>query len=135
MIWYKLCSPRKCLCCVLVGEFGLHRLSCRLSAGRFPRHSTLNDDIIERVTLCSMPEFVATLEEVYFFFLSLSKPWVPLVLLHWIPLQILVVWRRMRDSSRGNANGFYNLFPWLLLGEMPTLHSILSAGISRLDRV
>ena len=43
----RVCSPHKCRCGVLVDEFGLHPLSCRLSAGRFPRHSALND-IIKR---------------------------------------------------------------------------------------
>ena len=43
----RVCSSHKCRCGALVDEFGLHPLSCRLSAGRFPRHSALND-IIKR---------------------------------------------------------------------------------------
>lgn len=43
----RVCSSHKCRCGALVDEFGLHPLSCCLSAGRFPRHSALND-IIKR---------------------------------------------------------------------------------------
>ena len=43
----RICTPHKCRCGSIVDEFGLHPLSCHLSAGRFPRHSALND-IIKR---------------------------------------------------------------------------------------
>jgi hypothetical protein len=48
----KLCEPHECICCTQVEENGLHGLSCRKSAGRFSRHSLLND--IVRRTLGSV---------------------------------------------------------------------------------
>ena len=41
----RICERHTCRCGVLIDEFGLHPLSCRLSAGRIPRHSALNDVI------------------------------------------------------------------------------------------
>ena len=38
-----VCAPHKCLCGAIVDRYGQHPLSCRLSAGRLPRHSALND--------------------------------------------------------------------------------------------
>ena len=40
-------APHKCHCEATVDKYGLHPLLCRLSAGRLPRHSALND-IIKR---------------------------------------------------------------------------------------
>merc|ERR1712121_333069 len=103
-----VCSPHKCRCGILVDEFGLHPLSCRLSAGRFPRHSALND--INKRCL-SMTLFLTGL----FFILSLSKPLVSLVLLLLISLEILVVWWRVRNTSQGNASGSYSAFPYNIM--------------------
>ena len=44
-IGLEICVPHKCRCGALIDRFGLHPLSCRSSAGRFPRHSALNDAI------------------------------------------------------------------------------------------
>ena len=41
----RVCTPHPCRCGSLIDEFGLHPLSCRSSAGRFPRHSALNDAV------------------------------------------------------------------------------------------
>ena len=43
----RICESHPCRCGANIDEFGLHPLSCRLSAGRFPRHAALND-IIKR---------------------------------------------------------------------------------------
>ena len=40
-----VCTPHKCRCGAIVDRYGLHPLSRRLSAGRSPRHSALNDII------------------------------------------------------------------------------------------
>ena len=42
-----ICALHRCRCGVIVGRFGMHPLSCRLRAGRLPRHPALND-IIKR---------------------------------------------------------------------------------------
>ena len=56
-----LCAPHKCRCGAMVDIYGLHPLSCRLSAGRLPRHSALHD-IIKRAL--SFDGFNAVLEPV-----------------------------------------------------------------------
>ena len=38
-----VCAPHKCRCGAIVDRYGLHPLSCRLSDGRLPRDSALND--------------------------------------------------------------------------------------------
>ena len=45
-----VCAPHKFRCGTMVDRYGLHSLSCRLSADRLPRHSALND-IIKRALL------------------------------------------------------------------------------------
>ena len=40
-----ICQQHRCRCGATVDRFGLHPLSCRLSAGRIPRHYALNDVI------------------------------------------------------------------------------------------
>ena len=40
---HPICAPPKCRCGATTDTHGLHPLSCRLSAGRFSRHSALND--------------------------------------------------------------------------------------------
>ena len=39
----NLCAPHACPCGAAVDALGIHGLSCRRSAGRFTRHSMLND--------------------------------------------------------------------------------------------
>ena len=56
-----VCAPHKCRCRATVDKYGLHPLSCRLSAGRLPRHSALND-IIKRAL--STAGFNAVLQHV-----------------------------------------------------------------------
>ena len=41
----KVCTAHRCRCGMQVDEFGLHPLSCPRSAGRFPRHTAINDVI------------------------------------------------------------------------------------------
>ena len=41
----QVCQSHRCRCGATVDIFGLHPLSCRLSAGRIPRHCALNDII------------------------------------------------------------------------------------------
>ena len=41
----NLCAPHGCSCGALVDALGIHRLSCRRSAGRMSRHDMLNDII------------------------------------------------------------------------------------------
>ena len=61
-VYFKyLRAPHKCRCGAIVDRYGLHRLSCRFSAGRLPRHSALND-IIKRAL--SSAGFNAVLEPV-----------------------------------------------------------------------
>ena len=38
-------ATHKCCCGATLDRYGLHHLSCHLSAGRLPQHSTLNDNI------------------------------------------------------------------------------------------
>ena len=40
-----VCAPHKCHCGAILDKYGLHPLSCRLSAGRLPCHCALNDII------------------------------------------------------------------------------------------
>ena len=51
----RICTPHKCRCGSVVDEFGLHPLSCHLSAGRFPRHSALNDIIKRSLETAGFP--------------------------------------------------------------------------------
>ena len=43
----NVCLTHQCLCGAIVKSDGLHPFACRLSAGRFPRHSAVNN-IIKR---------------------------------------------------------------------------------------
>ena len=45
----RLCHPHRCICGANVDERGTHGLSCRKSAGRQLRHSTLNDIICRSI--------------------------------------------------------------------------------------
>ena len=40
-----ICIPHFCRCCGRIDSRGLHGLSCKYSAGHFPRHSAMNDMI------------------------------------------------------------------------------------------
>ena len=51
----RVCVAHKCRCGSMVDEFGLHPLSCRSSAGRFPRHSALNDVIRRGLEAAGFP--------------------------------------------------------------------------------
>ena len=51
----RICVAHKCRCGSMVDEFGLHPLSCRLSAGRFPRHSALNDVVKRGLEAAGFP--------------------------------------------------------------------------------
>ena len=39
----RVCEPHRCRCGSQVDTLGHHGLSCKYSAGRFPRHANLND--------------------------------------------------------------------------------------------
>ena len=45
-----ICAPHKCICGVDVDLSGVHRLSCCKSAGRYVRHSALNDHVKRALT-------------------------------------------------------------------------------------
>ena len=45
----------------MVGELGLHGLSCRYSAGRLPRHSNLNDVVKRALATAGMPSWLEPL--------------------------------------------------------------------------
>ena len=60
LLGLPFCSPHKCSCGGIVVRYGLHHLSCRLSAGRLPQHSALND--IKRAL--SSAGFIAVLEPI-----------------------------------------------------------------------
>ena len=38
-----LCHPHQCICCTWVDSSGVHGLSCKKSAGRFSRHTHVNN--------------------------------------------------------------------------------------------
>ena len=47
-----VCIPHSCRCGV---DSGLHGLSCRYSAGRFPRHSAMNDVVKRALQKAGLP--------------------------------------------------------------------------------
>ena len=51
----QVCEQHKCRCGATIDEFGLHPLSCRHSAGRFPRHAALNDVIKRGLEAAGFP--------------------------------------------------------------------------------
>ena len=51
----QVCEPHKCRCGATIDGFGLHPLSCRISAGRFPRHAALNDVIKRGLEAAGFP--------------------------------------------------------------------------------
>ncbi|CAK1589334.1 unnamed protein product [Parnassius mnemosyne] len=50
-----ICQPHQCPCGNSVDKFGLHGLSCKKSAGRFSRHSSLNDVIRRALASINVP--------------------------------------------------------------------------------
>ena len=50
-----VCAPHKCICGVDVDSSGVHGLSCRKSAGRHVRHSTLNDLVKRALASAEVP--------------------------------------------------------------------------------
>ena len=50
-----LCHPHKCRCGQLIDEFALHPLSCRMNAGRIPRHVAINDVIKRSLERAGFP--------------------------------------------------------------------------------
>ena len=47
-----LCHPHQCICCTWVDSSGVHGLSCKKSAGRFTRHTHVNN-LIKRALECA----------------------------------------------------------------------------------
>ena len=50
----NVCLAHRCRCGATVQSEGLHPLSCRFSAGRFPRHSTINNVIKRSLDTASL---------------------------------------------------------------------------------
>ena len=50
-----LCTPHVCICGAAVDSSGVHGLSCRKSAGRGARHSTINSIVKAALTLAEIP--------------------------------------------------------------------------------
>lgn len=50
-----MCAPHRCPCGTEVGPLGLHGLYCQLSAGRIPRHGSLNDIIRRALATINVP--------------------------------------------------------------------------------
>ena len=54
-IGLPVCEPHPCRCGGTVDERGLHPLSCKRSAGRFPRHTALNDILKRALDAAGIP--------------------------------------------------------------------------------
>ena len=50
-----LCIPHKCICSADVDKSGIHGLSCKKSAGRFPCHSEVNNIICRTLQTANIP--------------------------------------------------------------------------------
>ena len=50
-----VCIPHSCRCGGRMDSRGLHGFSCRCSAGRFPRHSAMNDEVKRALLKAGMP--------------------------------------------------------------------------------
>ena len=50
-----LCHPHRCPCGATVNAKGIHGLSCKLAAGRMPRHQALNDLVWRALTKAGVP--------------------------------------------------------------------------------
>ena len=53
-----VCEPHPCRCGRQVDRLGHHGLSCRYSAGRFPRHANLNDVVKRGLTAAGIPSWL-----------------------------------------------------------------------------
>ena len=51
----RICASHTCVCGETVDENGLHGLACKKSAGRFSRHSALNDTIKRTLSSIAIP--------------------------------------------------------------------------------
>ena len=51
----QVCVPHRCRCGQTVDRLGHHGLSCRFSAGRFPRHASLNDVVKRGLASAGVP--------------------------------------------------------------------------------
>ena len=51
----RICEPHKCRCGAMIDSLGYHPLSCRYSAGRHPRHASLNDIVKRALTTAGIP--------------------------------------------------------------------------------
>ena len=51
----RVCEPHTCRCGARADERGYHLLSCRLNAGRFPRHTALNDGVARALRKAGLP--------------------------------------------------------------------------------
>ena len=56
-----LCVSHRCRCGTLVGNLGLHGLSCQRSAGRLPRHANLNDVVKRALAVAGVPSWLEPL--------------------------------------------------------------------------
>ena len=50
-----LCHPHRCPCGATVDAKSIHGLSCKLAAGRMPRHQTFNDLVWRALTIAGVP--------------------------------------------------------------------------------
>ena len=57
----KICQQHPCRCGQRMDELGLHGLSCRYSAGRFPRHAALNDIVKRSLQRAGLPSVLEPL--------------------------------------------------------------------------
>ena len=53
-----ICEPHHCRCGSLVTKLGHHGLSCKLSAGRLPRHYHLNDIVKRALNAAGVPSWL-----------------------------------------------------------------------------
>ena len=53
-----VCVPHTCRCGLLMDRLGHHGLSCRLNAGRFPRHAHLNDVVKRGLASAGIPSIL-----------------------------------------------------------------------------
>ncbi|XP_043202745.1 uncharacterized protein LOC122370853 [Amphibalanus amphitrite] len=54
----EVCQPHRCRCGSLADSLGHHALTCRLSAGRHPRHTALNDVIKRALQTVGLPSLL-----------------------------------------------------------------------------
>ena len=54
----EVCQPHRCRCGSLADSLGHHALTCRLSAGRHPRHTALNDVIKRSLQTVGVPSLL-----------------------------------------------------------------------------